>query len=61
MANGMKIKKQRQQAITELELDIDLLTYYVNKRTYGVQGSLALLRLRAIVAGTVYELKEGKK
>lgn len=54
----MATKEQKlEQAIKDLELDIDLLTYYIEKRTYGTQGSLALVMLRGLISQTIYKLK----
>lgn len=56
---GPNSKKNRWLRIQELHTDKDLIDFYIEHRTYGAKGTLALLSLRKLITKTIVQLKKG--
>lgn len=52
-------RKNRWLWIQDVCNDIDLLDFYIRNRTYGPQGTLALISLRDLLKRTIYYLEKG--
>lgn len=52
-------RKNRWLRIQEIHRDIDKLDIYIEKRTYGSKGTLALMSFRELLRRTIYQLEKG--